>query len=44
MLHLGLELEIDRKTDINMNFSIFKLLIEDVQQDVKIAPQFRVST
>ena len=43
MLHLGVEVEIDRELNKNINMTIFKFDIEDTQKEVNIAPPFRVN-
>jgi hypothetical protein len=43
MLHLGIEVEIDRQTDLHFNMGVFKFLIEDIHKKANIAPSFRVT-
>jgi hypothetical protein len=43
LLHLGVEVDIDRESNKYINMSIFRFDIEDTQKDVHIAPPFRVS-
>jgi hypothetical protein len=43
LLHFGVEVEVDRLTNTQVNLSIYKFLIEDIQKDVKMALPFRVS-
>ena len=44
MLHLGVEVEIDRESNKYINMSIFRFDIEDTQKEVSIAPPFRVGS
>lgn len=43
LLHLGIEVMIDRQTDITVNMGVFKFLIEDIYEGSNIDPAFRVS-
>ena len=43
MLHLGVEVEIDRESNKDIKMTIFRFDIEDTQKEVSIAPPFRVS-
>jgi hypothetical protein len=43
LLHLGLEVDIDRESNKYINMSIFRFDIEDTQKDVHIALPFRVT-
>ena len=43
LLQLGIEIDIDRRTNLHLNMNIYKFLIEDVQSELQIAPPFRVS-
>jgi hypothetical protein len=42
MLHLGVEIDIDRIQDMYINVNIFKLLMEDIHKRSNIASPFRV--
>jgi hypothetical protein len=42
LLHLGVEVDIDRESNKYINMSIFRFDIEDTQKDVHIAPPFRL--
>jgi len=41
---LGVEVEIDRESNKNINMSVFRFDIEDTQKEVSIAQHFRVSS
>ena len=42
MLHLGVEIDLDRIQNMYINVNIFKLLMEDIQKRSNIAKPFRV--
>jgi hypothetical protein len=42
MLHLGVEIDLDRIQNMYINVNIFKLLMEDIHKRSNIATPFRV--
>jgi hypothetical protein len=42
MLHLGVEIDLDRIQNMYININIFKLLMEDIHKRSNIATPFRV--
>lgn len=42
MLHLGVEIDLDRIQNMYINVNVFKLLMEDIHKRSNIATPFRV--
>jgi hypothetical protein len=42
MLHLGVEIDLDRIQNMHINVNVFKLLMEDIHKRSNIATPFRV--
>ena len=42
MLHLGVEIDLDRQENMHINVNVYKLLMEDIHKRSNIATPFRV--